>query len=562
MIFISYSEQDKEIAAEIAAWVSRRDIAVFNWLAPEQRGGRFLEQIQKAMSVADDFLALMSPHYIKSYWCQREKDLALQREQDIRVKEPARNFIHVLVVAETPLSDMGFLRDYDHVKLTAETDIEIVLAALSERLASKPGDKVPIADPDDHLDQSDAEPHSAVMPAGPSDVPAGVAAGRDQPIFRNREAELEKVLRGLTNPAGPHFWLVVAPPQLGKTWFLNRVRTEITASDWSTRLVDLRRVPRETRTDLRQLLALLFDIDPPVSVGAEEQHAIAIKICETGTSHLCMLDSAELLEEPATSALRECLSGIYRLIDDAAGDTRLGIVITGRKEDGWRGATPPPRISILQLTEFSVNVVHQALFDLAQEMGRDPYKTSLGQVSTQVHGTTEGLPALLAECIQWIRTQHWVALNRLARPEQLKQLAQGYVYGHLLSQESLSPGSGRAIHEHSGSSTDFALYALDRAFRALVPYRLFTQSHVRHQLEHNPDLAAAIAQVDWSTEDLWNAISDSALLIRPLDEPWQQINSAIRRLLYNYFYDSPAKRSEVHRDALSFVAVWGEKQYG
>lgn len=562
MLFLSYSENDKEIAAEIAAWFDGQGIAVFNWLAPEMRGGRFLEKIQQAMKVADDFLALMSPHYLRSYWCQREKDLALQREKDIRAVEPERMFVHVLKVAETPLNDMGFLRDYDHVDLTEEPDIAAVLAALNERLVSRPGGGIPMESAGANASATGPGSHADGSRADLLSTNSSVAEEGNRLIFRNREDDLEKVLRGLTNSGGPHFWLLVAPPQLGKSWFVDRVQTEITASKWTTSLVDLRRESPEVRTNLAELLARLFDITLPASIGADEQRAIAVKVCEARKSHLCVVDSAELLDQSTTTDLRTCLSEIYRLIDEVAGDVRLGLVVASRTEDGWRGATPPPRVAALPLSEFSVGVVRDALFDLASAMGRDPYRTDLRPVAVQVHSATEGLPGLLSECLRWIHDRHWVDLNNLPNQEQFRQLVRNYVSGHLLSQDSLLPGSSVIAGEVTTGGTAPALHALEQAYRALVPYRFFTQSHVRYQLENNPDFRAAIAGVGWSMEDLWDAISAAALLMRPLDEPWQEIRPAIRRLLYRHFYDSPAQRSTAQRGARRFVEVWGEKQYG
>ncbi len=560
MLFLSYSENDQEIAAEIAAWFAARRIAIFNWLAPEMRGGRFLEKIQEAMSVADDFLALMSPHYLDSYWCQREKDLALQREKDLRAEEPGRTFIHVLNVAETPLGDMGFLRDYDHITLAEDSDIETVLAALNERLVSRERKNAPAEDPGEEASELYPGPDSSASPTGPLNTAPSVTEEPDQPIFRNRENELERVLGGLTNSGGPHFWLLVAPPQLGKTWFVGRVRTEITG--WSTSLVDLRKESAEVRASLAELVSRLFDIAPPASVGADERHAIAVKICKSGRSHLCVIDGAELLDQATTNDLRECLSEIYRLIDEAAGDVRLGLVVASRKEDGWRGATPHPRVSALRLSEFSVSVVNDALVDLAHATIRHPYQANLRPLAVEVHGATEGLPGLLSECLRWIQDRHWVGLDNLADQEQFKQLVQDYVSGHLLARDSLMPGPGVVAGEVAKGGIVPALHTLEQACRALVPYRLFTQSHVRYQLDSDREFGAAVAAVGWSMEDLWDTISAVALLVRPLDEPWQEIHPAIRRLLYRYFYVSSATRSESQNDARRFVEVWGEQQYG
>jgi hypothetical protein len=51
-------------------------------------------------------------------------------------------------------------------------------------------------------------------------------------------------------------------------------------------------------------------------------------------------------------------------------------------------------------------------------------------------------------------------------------------------------------------------------------------------------------------------------LRRPLDEPWQEIYPAIRRLLYRYFYRSVEDQALAHHEARKFVEVWADRQAG
>ena len=71
-----------------------------------------------------------------------------------------------------------------------------------------------------------------------------------------------------------------------------------------------------------------------------------------------------------------------------------------------------------------------------------------------------------------------------------------------------------------------------------------------------------MTELGWTIADLWRAISSSALLTRPLDEPWQQIPGAIRRLLFRYFYLSDADRAAAHREAQRFMEAWADQQSG
>src|SRR5262249_32977526 len=128
--------------------------------------------------------------------------------------------------------------------------------------------------------------------------------------FRGREAELDMVLRGLTSPAGPHFWLVTAPPQFGKTWFLAELGAELesTAAEqaWTVRKLDLRDVASDARWDVRALLARLFNRSSSGS-WQRELVDIAREIAGSGTSFLVVLDSAELLDHHAAASLRSYL---------------------------------------------------------------------------------------------------------------------------------------------------------------------------------------------------------------------------------------------------------------
>ena len=66
----------------------------------------------------------------------------------------------------------------------------------------------------------------------------------------------------------------------------------------------------------------------------------------------------------------------------------------------------------------------------------------------------------------------------------------------------------------------------------------------------------------WSEQDLFQAISDTALLEQPLNEPWQELHASIRRLLYRYYFKSAEQRVAAHRDAMDFVRIWSGRQSG
>jgi len=106
------------------------------------------------------------------------------------------------------------------------------------------------------------------------------------------------------------------------------------------------------------------------------------------------------------------------------------------------------------------------------------------------------------------------------------------------------------------------LHALEQAYRILAPYRLFTRSHLNYHLKSDLAFSTALESQGWSMEDLWTAISGTALLSRPQKEPWQEIQAAIRRLLHRYYYKSDEHRAEAHGEARKFVEVWADSQSG
>ncbi|HEY1964993.1 MAG TPA: toll/interleukin-1 receptor domain-containing protein [Acidobacteriaceae bacterium] len=540
-LFLSCAAADEEVGGRIAERL-RADFQVFYWQEPN-RGGWFIELIEKSINSADVFLVLLSPSSLASYWCIQERMLALQREAQLKRADPSATFIHVANVADMLPTDAGFLSAYNWLSVTNTEDERHTLARLSElsttRQPDTPGAEQVRSSPEDFDVQ--------VEPMGPT-------VGNDL-AFRNRVDELNPVLNGLTNSAGPHFWHVVAPPQLGKTWFLEHISTHVrlrTPDLWVVRLVDLRQQPPDVRDDAAALLALLFDHEPTAEAG-KEMREIAQHIGRSGNPHLCMVDSAELLSREAADALRSYLKEVgdyVRLMGSKK--LRLAFIVASR-DDGWKGIVPQ-RLAPLPLTEFTSDVVQQALHDLSEEMGRGFSADWLRENALRVHRVTEGLPALLVKCLQWIQREHWLELERLEDQERFEELLVPYVERGLLTSASLLPGGrGRAQKQ---------LRALIEAYRVLVPYRLFTQSHLRHYKDTNGRFDDALDAAKWSITDLWAAISATTLLKRPSNELWKEVHPAIRRLLYRYFYRSKEDRAAVHGEARQFMALWSDKQVG
>jgi TIR domain len=540
-IFLSYAREDAEAASVIYQRLHSDNHTIFNWQAPENEGERFIQATEEAIKSADYFFAILSSSFLASYWCRVEREFALRREPERTGGVP---FIHVLKIADVNPRDTGFLGNYSWRDMTTPELVGPALDALSRRITQ-------------------VEPPSP-GPGDPEEGDVTADARYSEPVFRNREDELDKVLRGLTNAAGPHFWLVVGPPQLGKTWFLERISKDSMLTDppgWVINRVDLHQQSPEARADPDVLLGLMFGRTLPM-VTVETLRGIAIEIIQSRRPHLCVLDSAELLDARTAARLRTHLGPIYRrVLAVGRPGIRLAVIVSSRQDDGWRGLNPDPRLSPLSLTEFNVDVVQQALRDMAVRTDWSVSESEYWSFAALAHSLTEGLPALLALCLQWIVEQEWMDLDRMAQPEIFRELAGPYIQLVLLTSESLFPGGARQGDEQ--------LSALRYAYRLLSPYRLFTQSHLRHHLERDPDLTDILGRLGWSLTDLWQAISSTALLIREPSEPWKRIYPAVRRLLYRYFYEpsdngaeAPAGGVEAHSEARRFIKVWAEKQVG
>ena len=526
-VFLSYAEEDKNIADEVSAWLRREGFDIYDWRDSTRRGGRFIQETETAIQRADSFLVLLSPSYLASPWCRLERELALQRELDLQADGRSIVFIHVLKVASGSYLDGEFLRSYDWIELDSVRSNE----ALS-RLAATLG------------------PTSRAISA------SALRYSTDSAFFRDRRDELDQVMRGLTSADGPHFWLVLAPPQLGKTWFLDRVAAELTSSSssrWQARLVDFVEQPADTRSNAAAILGAVFGAQP--AAGPSDVVRIAEAICRAKVSHLCLLDSAELLDEQTAYALHTQLTQIYRLVQDAGlQDVRLALIVASRREDQWHGTNLGLRPAQLPLAELQSDTIQQAVYDLAYEMGRAFDPATLNRCANHVQHLSEGIPALFARCLEWIRAHEWVGMDRLASQQLFADLAHSFIQDKLLSRDILTP---------PGQSWDSELRrVLLHGLRLLAPYRFVTPSHLRHSIDSDPSLEARLMAMSWSIEEFWIAITGTALMLRSQNGFWPTIYPPIRRLLFRYYYETDEAQADAHRNARIFVEAWASRRAG
>jgi hypothetical protein len=207
----------------------------------------------------------------------------------------------------------------------------------------------------------------------------------------------------------------------------------------------------------------------------------------------------------------------------------------------------------MSLTEFSIQVIDQSLDDLANRMARHFGASELRQAAALVRDVTQGLPAQLNRALDWIEEAEWLALDQLANQETFDLLTEPYIEGTLFAQRSLLPD----VREPA----DGALAVLRRALRLLVPHRQVTLSHLRYYVDQDPAFQAELDNIHWSIADLWEAVAGTSLLIEPI-EPWREIESAIRRLLFRYYYWSDPQRVAAHNTALAYDEIFWARQGG
>ncbi len=529
MIFLSYAAEDSQPASAIASWLREHNLPVYDWGDSFEPGARFIDQMERRLSEADAFLALDSPHFAASPWCHRETALAILREEELQRSRPDSHFIRVLKIADTPGRSPTFLDAYDAFDLTDPGAFDRRLSQLAASL-NRGG-------------------------SGAVGSPRVETIALVTPEFHSRDDELDYVLRGVTNPAGPHFWLVIAPPQLGKTWFLDQlaVRLGEEQANWSARRVDIRDYPDEDmRANVPWLLGRLFGLDiPPPGADERALRQIASLILTRRRHHLCLLDSAELLPEETALRLRLTVSEIYRMVLAAdSRDVRVAFVAASRRDDEWRRLGARPRLALLPLSEFKPAIVAAALVDLSERMRRGHSRAEIEVYADLVYRMSEGLPALLARCLLWIEREQWVEMSRLADQDQFEELAGNYIDDALL-------GSANLFRTSKPPDEQVRL-AVVAALRGLAPHRLFTLAHLRDLIQGDTWLADWLEQCGWPVEKLWGAITSTSLLKRPLDEPWQELQGAIRRLLFRYFYPTDADRAAAHARARRFMASWAD----
>lgn len=508
-VFLSYAKEDSEIASRVRDALEESGVDVYRFEDPERASDRFMQVIPQEIDQADLFLALMSPAALDSGFCQAEHQLAAHRELTLSEK-----FISVLEVAPTPKK--GWLRLWSWIDLTSHVTEETLTNAVKTLLlAQKPAPEVP-----------------------------------GSTKFRNRNQELDRILDGLTTLGGEDHWLVLSPPKMGKSWFLQEVLRRFSqSSKGSATLVDLRKEELDTRFDAVRVLSRLLDVELPDPALDHEVRLeeIAGAVARRATHQLVLLDSAELLDRATTGRFRRALRDLRRLLQDSPHETRLSVVVGSRRREGWTGAGTGTgdRFRLMSLTGFELVVVRQVLSDTGLAF-KEP---ALENWATGLHGLSRGLPALLVSSIAWADAKGFVNPGSCGNGAAFDAVVTPYIKGELLSIHSLLPEAGEKLVERHK--------ALLAAIEVLAPYRIVTASHLKHHLDLNPVFSAAVKQAEWDRDGLWNAIAGTALLLTRENEIWLSHYPPIRQLLYEHFYRDSQQKHATHVTARTFYDGWG-----
>jgi hypothetical protein len=524
LLFLSYAGEDGDIAREIADRLRSEHVSVY---APRDRTvppGTTAADPERAIQQADAFVALLSPDSLTSASCSREREVALRREWPSAAHRAGTDFVRVLQIRDTPYHPAGPLRSQPWFDLTGRAATKRVISDLASLFAS-----------------------------GPDQGPSGNAAASDDdggkpppppPDFANREREREEVKDGVTGQDGERFWLLLASPQHGKSWLLRQIAEDVPRNRgnwWKVSWVDVRELAPEIAGDADAILRMMLR-QPQDGAGPVDIRGAVDGIIDKGPYFLCLLDSAELLDDRTVYRLRQHLDAISKEIGQRHANARLAVIVASRRDRAWIGLEParPPRIK--RLSEFSVDVVTDALAKLARRSGRG-VTSDLYQHAERIHRQSEGLPRLLTGCLDWT-AGHWGELHLLDDRDTFHEIARPYVEDVLLSPDSLR-GSGPMW-------TGEQQRAMWHAFRVLSVFRLFTGSHLSGPADRG-ELRDARIRAGWSADDLWNAVIGADLLYRVEKGAPMTIDRPIGRLLFRYLYPSEAERGQATTQACEFL---------
>ena len=126
-VFISYARRDKQWAEWLGERLAKHGFRIWTDTTSVPAGESFFAELNKTIEKSDVVLALMSPDYFRSAWCQQETAAA------------AASKVPIIPVLVEPCEVQGFLRYYNWADLTSDPDsgLRAVIQA-AEHLPAQP----------------------------------------------------------------------------------------------------------------------------------------------------------------------------------------------------------------------------------------------------------------------------------------------------------------------------------------------------------------------------------------------------------------------------------------
>jgi hypothetical protein len=127
-VFISYAQKDKKWAEWIGERLAKQGFQIWTDATSVPIGESFITELARTIRKADLVLALLSPSFFRSAWCQQETAVA------------AASKVPIIPVLVEPCEVQGFLQYYNRADLTsdAESGLRAVIEAAEHLPAQLP----------------------------------------------------------------------------------------------------------------------------------------------------------------------------------------------------------------------------------------------------------------------------------------------------------------------------------------------------------------------------------------------------------------------------------------
>jgi hypothetical protein len=109
-VFISYARSDKQWAEWLGERLVKHGFVIWTDARSVPTGESFIAELGRTIERSDIVLALLSPSYFRSTWCQQETAVA------------AASKVPIIPVLVEPCEVQGFLRNYNWADLTSDRD--------------------------------------------------------------------------------------------------------------------------------------------------------------------------------------------------------------------------------------------------------------------------------------------------------------------------------------------------------------------------------------------------------------------------------------------------------